>query len=486
MNSFFLLFLVVALGGIALLIYLLPVAALIGFGRFMLKSFRRIQANQNNRPTLARLADELDLEVQQSSLFFGDRLSGTFAGFEITIDTPASSPSGTRWSRPGSVRIRLTTANELPHRLALFSRDAPLADRLPAGKPIRSFDSAFDHDFIAYGRGVDVAARLDANVRRRLIELDARGDVLAQDDSIVVVTRRAPTPSLLVHILHRAAALGRDLTGDGPGAPDRLLANAMSDTNIAVRYQNLDLLLRSFPASEQAAQGLRLAWDAPERGIRYLAAIRKGVETHPFLEETALMTSEPENLRVMVLRHLARHGSRESVVALLHRALRDPAPPVGRTAVELLGRLQDRSAVPLLIAFVERAQEDDQARIAVAQALGNIGDPAAESCLLVLLAEDLLAVKVAAATALAKAGTSASLPTLARVAQRYLGLPELAAAARSAIARIETRNGPADRGQLSLVEGRVLDGALSLPLANGGELSLPRGGALSLPERKQA
>ncbi|REJ78092.1 MAG: hypothetical protein DWQ47_17250 [Acidobacteria bacterium] len=105
-------------------------------------------------------------------------------------------------------------------------------------------------------------------------------------------------------------------------------------------------------------------------------------------------------------------GTEESA-RLAVRALRDPEPIVRATAAGSLANLPSSEAVPVLVQLLK--DKDEFVRKEAAIALGQTYDASAEMALLETLENgDEEAVRAAAAEALGKTGTGASLPTLTR------------------------------------------------------------------------
>jgi hypothetical protein len=460
-----------------LLIYALPFAAVLAVLRWSARHVRRLNAYHVGRPLLSEAARKLRLVKRRSSRLLGDGAGGNIEGFAVTLEQ--------HWrtieQRTTDLRITVKLDEPLAHRLALFSRTSP-PETLPLGEPVRTCDPTFDALFAVHGRSAAVAALLDSSVRRRLVELQQECEVFAQGDTaIAYVSSSGHHDGTLSHVVFRLVTIVRDLTAQGPELPARLLSNAVSDPLVAVRYQNLDLLLRDYATSAEAKEGLRVAWQAPERGIRYLAAIRMGGEAYGFLEETVDDSAELPPLRLMALRHLARHAPRERVLPLLERSLRDPAPGVREATIELYGRLQEPSAITQL-AEIARRTSSKSTCLAVAQALGNIGHTSAEPVLLELLEDGDLETQIAAATALGRCGTGQSIARLERVATRYFTVRDLSTAARAAIGRIVSRVGRPERGRLSVTEIDQLEGALSAPEGAGAISITDPPGTLSVSE----
>jgi hypothetical protein len=434
----------------------------------------RVSPLHRTRPALREAADRLSLTVEKRTAIGGETIAGRVHGVRIVIG-PA--PGGFAWkkSSPGGLEIKLLLDAPLGHRFVIASKGERL-HRLPPGEPVKLHDPVFDEELVVYGRASEAAGRLDANLRRRLVELSRRAAIHAEEGTITFVTR---TPIkvgvVLSRLVEKAAELARDLSADGPSMPSRLLANAMSEETVEVRFFNLDLLLREYPTSDQAQDGLRIAWDARERSLRYLAAIRRGREGLEFLCETAELTSESPSLRVMIMRHLAHLSEPKTLADMLRRQLRDESATVARTAIELLGRLRDPHAVQPLAAIATHRWTHEETRIRAIDALASIGDPSVERFLVDFLHGDhelaRITIKTAAAAALGKLGTRAALKPLTRFKQQYRAITAIAEVANTAIARIESRYGPAERGQLSLAMMTEADGALSLPHAPKGAIS---------------
>jgi hypothetical protein len=479
--------LLLLLTGLSLISYLFPLLAVIGATRLLAFQAMRVATLHRARPALREAASRLALTAEVGKAFPLPALSGRLHGVGISI-RPA--PARLEWKcgrrSPGGLEIALSLAVPLPHRLVIATRDDFAA--ADAVEPVKTRDHPFDREFLVHGRASDVAARLDAGLRRRLVELSRRAMIYAEGESITFVTRRPIVAGVvLAKLVERMALVGRDLSEEGPAVPDRLLANAMSEESTEVRFHNLDLLLREFPTSDQAEDASRIAWDARERAIRFLAAIRRGQEGLAFLIETAELTSEAPPLRVMILGHLAHHAPGEATIALLRRTLCDASLSVARTSIEMLGRLGDQGAISALKSLAARWSVDDETRICAIKALGSIGDVrrapdrdrvafGVERFLLELLGRlrfDFAtpAIKAAAATALGRIGSLASLKTLHRLRKQHAGSALVVEAAAAAIAKIETRSGPVERGQLSLSAPRESEGGLSLASSALGAVS---------------
>jgi hypothetical protein len=159
---------------------------------------------------------------------------------------------------------------------------------------------------------------------------------------------------------------------------------------------------------------------------------------------------------------------RGTLLELVERAGADDS--CAARAVAALGdRLPATLAESALRGALEKAGRPQTAQ-ACLEALALLGRAEAEGLMLEALRSEEVPVAVAAARALGRAGTVASVPPL-REAMRHRG--ELRSAARQAIAGIQARLTGAEPGQLSLAGGEA--GALSLVDGEPGSLSLADG-----------
>jgi hypothetical protein len=436
----------------------LPAVMLYSLLRSIARALRRIHNGRAHAPVL----QEASLKLGHYSLggFYAPSLRGSFDDRRLRIE-PDNDP---RTARRGGLSFTVRSSKELPAHMEIVTRDLRLT---PPASPVRTFDPEFDAYFeVSCMNPSEVSVKLDAGIRNRLIALSSEGSIRIREGMLAMTTFG---PLMHGKAIERTASrlldLSRDLLAEDTKREARLLANAMSEPHTAARYQTLDVLLREHSSTREAEEALRSAWDAPERGIKYLAAVRRGEEGWSFLEEVAEERTETIRLRTMALHHLARQAPRERALPLLRRALTQRFGPLVRTAAELLGRLQDRESLPALVALARNVAADDDLRAIIAHALGLIGDTRAEDLLLSLLADPSLEVRFAAVQALGKAGTPQAITKLGRIGTH--GARDLALSARSAIARIEGRFGPIERGRLSLTAGEELDGSLSFQNSEG-------------------
>ena len=154
----------------------------------------------------------------------------------------------------------------------------------------------------------------------------------------------------------------------------------------------------------------------------------------------------------------------EEARGLLRDALLSRRLATARACLGALGRRGGEAVATL--AKVLALEKPELAAVA-ANALGETGDAGAEAPLVEALASPHEAVRVAAARGLARMGTPSAVLPLRKAAASD---PPLRAAARQAIAEIQSRAKGALPGQLSLAETGA--GALSIADEEPGRLSL--------------
>ena len=115
-----------------------------------------------------------------------------------------------------------------------------------------------------------------------------------------------------------------------------------------------------------------------------------------------------------------------------------------------------------LAALVAQGYAPGREAEAVAHALGRIGDPGAEPCLLRLLAFGQSHVRLAAARALGRVGSVAAVEPLLRLTRGLTVPGNLKRAAGEGVTRIQARLGDVEAGRLSLARCEDPEGALSL------------------------
>jgi hypothetical protein len=310
-------------------------------------------------------------------------------------------------------------------------------------EPVQTGDSSFEGRFVVEGPARLVAALLDEETRRLLSRLGFASPRLSAGE-----LRAQVADEQIFDVLPGLVELGRRFARP-LDIPRRLALNANQDSEPGVRLRNLLLLVREHPKDRFTAETLREACSDTNPEVRLNAAKEMGTAGHGVLLEIA------ESLEDDALSAQA--------VAALGRGL-----PAGRAK-----------------ALLDRARSAGRPRSvrACLGALGLCGDAAvAEPPLINALLWDQEDLRMAAAKALGRVGSAASVLPLQEAAKRsWLDL-ELRGATRQAIAEIQSRVQGGSPGQLSLAGAET--GQLSLAQDDAGQLSLTEdpAGRLSLGE----
>lgn len=345
---------------------------------------------------------------------------------------------GDRARRPGTrVEIRGLSASVA---LTVEGMESAMQKRMGVAE-MEVGDDAFDRALFVRGDSTDVRALLDAEVRRLLLRA-FRGRL--RDDS-----RWAEAPPVVASLAIAGGTLVAELEAADP-ASDPLDASLRGLLEIARR------LARPQRPAEIAARLARNATEDPEPGVR-LRNLRALVREHAGEAETARVltaAADDESQEVRLEAAVARGADgRKSLLALAAEGWTDDA--VAARALDALGpHLPPDRARPVLEHALGAAKHATAA--ACLRALGR-GGPDAVPLLWENAAHARAEIALAAIGGLAEAGTIADVPRLRALEQ---SAPRAsAAAARQAIASIQSRAAGASPGQLALsadgAEGRV-------------------------------
>ncbi len=326
-----------------------------------------------------------------------------------------------------------------------------LAKRLDLAREVEIGDEFFDRRFFVEGTAPLAFALLDAKTRRRLTSL-LGGGLWVEDRERVSV---------------RATLVRGVLTLEVPnnyGAVNPRLATALRG--------GLDLLRTLAPPSDIPARIAENLRGEPEPGVRLaaLATLQREYPEHGATRQAliAAVHDRSDEVRLRAGLALGEQG-REILLALAG------SPKAGDScsarAVTALGDGLPREEVE---ATLRRALESNRPATAVAclHGLVRFGSAAAEAALLEALRHPDAAVALAAVRALGHVGTVAAVGPLHELEDRD---SSARAAARQAVAEIQSRLTGASPGQLSLADGNA--GALSLADGDTGALSLADGEA---------
>ena len=247
--------------------------------------------------------------------------------------------------------------------------------------------------------------------------------------------------------------------------PRRLADNLKSEPVAGVRLQLLATLAREFPDDPATREALVAAREDPDAEVRLRTGIALGPEGRDVLLAIAGGEGAPDETTERAVVALGFFLTADAAQGILRNALRTRREATARACLGALGRRRGAGVVPTL-AKVLAVEKPELAAVA-ADALGVTGDASAERALLAALGSPHATVRVAAARALGRVGTTAAVLPLKGLEARD---GAARAAARQAIALIQSRVAGAAPGQLSLAGGE--SGQLSLAEEEQGRLSL--------------
>ncbi|HYH44512.1 MAG TPA: hypothetical protein VEG34_02415 [Thermoanaerobaculia bacterium] len=412
--------------------------------------YRSAEAEHRRRAEELRAAGQaagLTFSVAEENLVTGPSLDGRLGPLQVHLSRygKGKHDEGTRIAvqgfGPGAAGLSLEQEGVL----------SGFIDEIEVGSP------GFDRDIHVQGAALLLLALLDAGTRRRVSRL-MQGFVAlgtretGETGKAVAVDARLRDGLLEVWVKDGSAAaaqLGGVLAGvlevawrlQAPDdIPGRLAENLRSEPETGVRLKILRVLQRELPEHPATLDSLLAALGDPSDDVRLRAAVALG-----------------EAGRGTLLDLVASEATADSCAA--------------RAVAALGGRLPAEQAEAALGRALARGHFET-ARACMEELAFRWGT-CSEGVLLQALASGEPALILAAVHALGQMGTVAAVAPLRPLAEPRRG--ELAAAARQAIAAIQSRLTGAAPGQLSLAAGEA--GALSLA---------PEAGAVSLTPTAEA
>jgi len=250
--------------------------------------------------------------------------------------------------------------------------------------------------------------------------------------------------------------------------PRRLAENMKTETVAGVRSQILTTLARELASHPATREALLAAREDPDAEVRLRAGIALGPEGREVLLRVASGEGAEDVTTERAVLALGVSLTTEEAQDVLRNALRTRREATARACLRVLGQRRAATVMATLAKVV--AVEKPELAAVAAEALGTTGDPIAQKPLLAALGSPHASVRVAAARALGQVGTIAAVQPLK---EREARDRAVRAAARQAIAEIQSRASGAAPGQLSLAGG--LSGQLSLASGERGRLSLASG-----------
>jgi hypothetical protein len=365
--------------------------------------------------------------------------------------------SVSRWplqlrAREGSVEVQIETCGDNARSTRIVVSVPGLPDfakvrirrepRFWQTREIEIGDTLFDRTFFIEGPILQVLTLLDAKTRRLLLRVNAESRLEISGGAL---RAEGISDDRFPYLLHLLLDIGQRLV-QPLDVPRRLAENAHRDPKAKVRLQNLLLLIREFPRNPETLEALHRACSDRSSEIRLVAAKGLGDEGRDVIRALArrmvVDTVSAESVSI-----LGRELPVKRMQAILDRSLRKRRFQTARACLEVLGQSGDATDI--------------------------------EPQLLLALQHEEMGIRIAAANALGRAGSTAAVLPLKEAAEK--GTSELRRAARQAIGEIQSRLQGASPGQLSLAENEA--GQLSIADTEAGRLSLATdpAGQLSLP-----
>ncbi|MBI4819995.1 MAG: HEAT repeat domain-containing protein [Deltaproteobacteria bacterium] len=407
------------------------------------------------RLKVAPLSSRQGFRWARRSLLRGDLIEGFDDGFLIDVRLPPLTLGD-------HVRIRVALEGLVPPNMLLLPTELVEASEADQSRPVVTGHSDFDRLYFASGPEIEVLARMTADARSLLLVLTSAR--LEKSTLEVEVSLRQDPAAAIPKVLQ----LARELAGPVGSPLDRLMERASSDRFAGARLRALEVLVARFPNTHETRTSAKAALADEDLGVRLVAAMFLSGEADEIVREISMTATPP--LRAKAIRHVGKTFGWERARPIIEAGLADKGivlsaavfafavhgaarPPQERTVIRL--RLESLYSSALEVS------------VEVIESLAILGDEGAEAFLLSRLEGEVPSIRAAAAQSLAKVGTPAAIPGLARAAGSPH--PVVAKAARAALQVVRRRLGHVDEGRLSLTDERG-DGALAV--SEEGQLEL--------------
>ena len=246
----------------------------------------------------------------------------------------------------------------------------------------------------------------------------------------------------------------------------RLADNLKTEPVASVRLLCLATLAREFADHPATGEALLAASEDPDAEVRLRAGVALGPKGRDVLLAIASGEGAEDATTERAVLALGYSLTTEKAQGILRNALRTRREATARACLRALGQRRGAGTVATLAKVV--SIEKAELAAAAADALGATDAAGAEGPLVAALGSPHAEVRVAAARALGRVGTTAAVVPLKERESRD---GAVRAAARQAIAEIQSRARGAAPGQLSLAGAE--SGQLSLASGEAGRLSLP-------------
>jgi len=299
------------------------------FGLFLLLLFgvrgwqfwRKVAGNRELLRSWQEDAAACGLQVLETSKG-GPRLKARMESVAVTIDG-----QGDEDGRNIQIDVRF------PGPPDFYTVSIRRESRVRRARDLEIGDPRFDSTFFLEGPMRPVLARLDAETRRLLILVNARGRLQISTDTIRV--EHLPNEQI-PYVLPLLLQIGQRLAQPIDEVARRLADNAHRDPEAGVRLRNLLLLLRELPEAPETREALRTACSDRSPIVRLGAARALGAEGRALLLELA-ESLEDDSVSAKAVSILDRELSFERMKAILDQALSKGLPKTAHACQEALG-----------------------------------------------------------------------------------------------------------------------------------------------------
>lgn len=419
----------------------------------------------------------------RTSLGLEQAVTGSLDGFRVELESYDANGgvSGTR--------IVVRGMGHGPFGLTVGPESVGKAfERIFDGGEIELGDPAFDAIAHVHGDPSIARAVLGIPGRKGLAELlRGRLGLPGGGGETLEVSASLAGDALTVEIAHEAkqgtaflpaalgalAALAKDLVLSGD-APARIAASLPTEEPAGVRLGHVKLLAREFPDLAATRDALRAACRDADARVRLEAGEALGEEGRETLLGVATAEDAREEDATRAVETLGRRLPPAEGARLLSSALGAGRLRLARACATALGLAEGVAPGSEAAAALERALLSPVGEVAAAAArsLASVSLVSSETGLVGALGHAEADVRLAAAEALGRVGTTAAVVPLKECGAAYAFDLSLRRATRRAIGEIQSRTPGASPGQLSLASESA--GQLSLaPEGGEGRLSLP-------------
>jgi len=326
-------------------------------------------------------------------------------------------------------RIEVEVPGAIPRRIRLRWRPP---GRRPSPGTVATGDALFDSTVELHGDEAELLAVFGAGTRRSVLDLFVGAPFELHDGRLSVLRGGlAERPPLMEIAVRRFVELAAALNIPVDSLPSRLRDTALADPEPGARRRARNVLLQRFMTTPEARDVAEAALEDEDPMVRLHGAMALGEERLEQVENFAQAEALPLEVRLRALEHLVDFAPAEKVMPLASGLFHSADPDVLLALAQVSWRIDHPAVPPLLGRLLVDSANHWELRSATIQAL-------------------------------AECGTVEQVEPLLSIADAKLGDAELKKAARTAIARIQSRIEGATAGQLSVAAEGWQAGTLAM------------------------